>query len=504
MSLSKIRSLLFGSVRRQLIFGVAGVHAVMMSLFIWDLTKRQQAMLLDQQSSQAIALAKSVATSAATWLTARDLTGLQEIIEAQQSHPELLYAMAVDNRGTILAHTERKYLGQYLGDLPERGRLHIYLQTPELVDVISPALVAGRQVGWIRVGVGPHSINQQLRDIGRDGALYALAAILIGAVLAGAIGTRLTRKLDAIQAVADGIQAGQARLRAEVPGNDEAARLARQFNSMLDTLAAQAQALTESHAALRDSEAHVRRLNAELSQRVRQRTAQLESVVRELESFAYSVSHDLRAPLRAVDGFTMALLEDYGDRLDDEGRNYLDRIHHGAQRMSELIDDLLKLSRLSRAQLAPRAVDLSGLAREVLDQLREANPDGTAIVSVEPSPTAWGDPGLLRVALENLLANAWKYSSKQAEPRIEFGATRQADETVYFVRDNGVGFDMAHAGKLFAPFQRLHHRDEFEGTGIGLATVQRIIQRHGGRVWVDAAPNQGATFYFTLGGPAGA
>jgi signal transduction histidine kinase len=499
MSLGRIRRLLFGSVRRQLIVGVAGVHAVMMSLFVWDLTERQQAMLLDQQTSQAIALAQSVATSAATWLTARDLTGLQEIIEAQQSHPELRYAMAVDRHGTILAHTERQYLGQYLGDLPAQADLHIYRQTPELVDVISPAIVAGRQVGWIRVGIGQDKSQRQSSEITRDGMLYALAAILVGAILAGIMGSRLTRRLYLIQRVADDIQSGRTQLRAEVPGDDEAARLARQFNRMLDALTAQAQALAKSHAALRDSEADVRRLNAGLTQRVRERTAQLEAVVKELESFSYSVSHDLRAPLRAIDGFASALEEDYADRLDDEGRDYLRRIRHGALRMADLIDDLLKLSRVSRSELTSQPVDLSGLAREILDRLAEAEPLRAVATAVQPGLGAQGDPGLLRAALENLLGNAWKYSSKQAQARIEFGAGEQAGETVYFVRDNGIGFDMAHAGKLFGPFQRLHHQNEFEGSGIGLATVRRIIQRHGGRIWAESMPGQGATFYFTLG-----
>ncbi len=243
----------------------------------------------------------------------------------------------------------------------------------------------------------------------------------------------------------------------------------------------------------------IQRLNAELEQRVRDRTAQLEATVRELESFSYSVSHDLRAPLRGIDGFSQALLEDFGDRLDDTGRDYLRRVRANTQRMGHLIDDLLKLSRVTRAPLTPHRVDLSKLAQHALHQLEEEHPGHRPLTTVQPSPSVHGDPGLLLVALENLLGNAWKYSSRRTDARIEFGHMTRDGETIYFVRDNGVGFDMKYVSKLFGAFQRLHHQKDFEGTGIGLATVERIVSRHGGRVWAEAEVGKGATFYFTIG-----
>jgi PAS domain S-box-containing protein len=247
------------------------------------------------------------------------------------------------------------------------------------------------------------------------------------------------------------------------------------------------------------AEAEVRRLNAELERRVAERTAQLALANQELESFAYSVSHDLRAPLRAIDGFSKAILEDYAQQLDASGRDYLDRVRAASQRMGDLIDDLLNLSRVSRGELRPASVDLSDLARRLIEAFRAQHPDRSVEVVLQPNVRAVGDPNLLRVVMDNLLGNSWKYTSRTANARIEFGATEQDGERTYRVGDNGAGYDPAYAGKLFKPFQRLHHTDEFEGHGIGLATVLRVVSRHGGRAWSEGAIGKGATFYFSLG-----
>jgi PAS domain S-box-containing protein len=225
----------------------------------------------------------------------------------------------------------------------------------------------------------------------------------------------------------------------------------------------------------------------------------LEATNRELESFAYSASHDLRAPLRSIDGFSQALLEDYGDQLPEKGRDYLRRVRAAAQRMAQLIDDLLRLSRVTRGDLHPEHIDLTALARAITQELAQTDPARRVEVVVESGLEVEADARLLRILLENLLGNAWKFTSRIQVARIEVGAREVDGERAIFVRDNGAGFDMARADKLFAPFQRLHAAGDFPGTGIGLATAQRIVHRHGGRIWAVGEVDHGATVSFTLG-----
>jgi hypothetical protein len=245
---------------------------------------------------------------------------------------------------------------------------------------------------------------------------------------------------------------------------------------------------------------NVRRLrmeNAELERHLRQRTAELEATTKELEAFSYSVSHDLRAPLRAIDGFCHVLQEDFGEGLDARAKAYLDRVCHAADQMGMLIGDLLRLAQVSCGEMQKAAVDLTAIAQSIATELRISAPDRRACFTIAPDVVVHGDARLLEVALTNLLRNAWKYTGRQTAAHIEFGI-RQGAPPTYFVADNGAGFDMRNAGKLFAPFGRLHSEAEFEGTGVGLATVDRIIRRHSGRIWAESAPGKGAVFLFTL------
>jgi light-regulated signal transduction histidine kinase (bacteriophytochrome) len=297
------------------------------------------------------------------------------------------------------------------------------------------------------------------------------------------------------------IGAGDLSYRVEVRTQDEIGQLARAFNQMaedLRTTTASRDALNAEITVRQRTEEALTKLNEELGQRVRERTLALEVTNRELAAFAYSVSHDLRAPLRGIDGWSLALLEDYGGQLDAQAQGYLNTVRSEAQRMGRLIDDLLQLSRMTRAEMRKSAVDLSALAQTILARLRAAEPARQVEAVVQPGLTVWGDHALIEVMLTNLLDNAWKFSAPRHPARIEVGQGEVEGQKAFFVRDNGVGFDMAYAPKLFGAFQRLHRAAEFPGTGIGLATVQRIVHRHGGRVWAVARVDQGAAFCFTI------
>ena len=297
---------------------------------------------------------------------------------------------------------------------------------------------------------------------------------------------------DEIFAVMSAASVGDAAARVAVPDNpqldDLATRFAIAVNLLLDDLAFHAAEVEAAHKVTQ----------MELERLVAERTRDLASANQELEAFSYSVAHDLRAPLRSIDGFSQALLEDYADKVDAEGRKYLQQVRESAQEMARLIDDLLMLSRVTRSELRRAQVDLTAIARSVLVRLQRNEPERTVELIISDGLIADADARLLGVLLENLLGNAWKFTSKRPVARIEVGARQEDGRPVYFVRDDGAGFDMAYAEKLFGVFQRLHSDAEFEGTGIGLATVQRIVRRHSGRVWAEGEVGRGATVYFTL------
>lgn len=269
-----------------------------------------------------------------------------------------------------------------------------------------------------------------------------------------------------------------------IRNEDELSVLIDAFNEMLTEIQRRDTALQKAH--------------DELEQRVHERTAQLAVANKELEAFSYSVSHDLRAPLRSIDGFSQALLEDCSDKLDTEGKQHLQRVRTATQRMALLIDDLLRLARVSRGEMRRELVDLNNLARSIADELRRAEPGRVVEFVFGNNPMVTGDSELLRIVMENLLGNAWKYTSGHHSARIQVDCFERNGKQVHFVSDDGAGFEQRYADRLFTAFQRLHTVDEFPGTGIGLATVQRIIQRHGGEVWAEGAVERGATFYFVL------
>ena len=325
-----------------------------------------------------------------------------------------------------------------------------------------------------------------VRDLVIGSVMLALALLL-----AWLIAERITAPIRQLTADATALGAGHLSRRTTVRAGGEIGVLAGAFNET-------AGAIEQLVGSLRTTQAELRSLNVHLEQRVRDRTAQLASLNAELEAFSFSVSHDLRAPLRRIDRFSVALLEDYGERIDDEGKLMLERLSAGCEQMSLLIDDLLRLSRVNRAELLYQRVDLGEIAAEVAAELRVANPEQLVTLSIADGLVVHGDASLLRVVLQNLLSNAWKFTRGRPDPTVEFGAVTLEGAPAFYVRDNGVGFDKAKVDRLFRAFQRLHDARDFEGTGVGLATVQRIVHRHGGRVWADATVGTGATFWFTV------
>jgi len=412
-----------------------------------------------------------------------------QVLAALKTDPSVIAAALYDEQGELFATYPKDAApsvlpGKFGGAAHRVEEGHLTVRQPVLEET--------RLLGSLYIKTDLRELDERVRAH----ALVVLGAVLGSIGVAFALSTWLQRKItrpvlllaEAARAVSEGKDYS---VRAQAVSDDELGLLAESFNGMLTEI-------ERRDIAIRASEGRLRQLNAELEQRVAARTEELQSSNRELEAFSYSVSHDLRAPLRAIDGFSKALLEDCGDGLGEVGGRHLERVRQATRQMGLLIDDLLSLARLSRTEMRRVQVDLGTMGREIVTSLKQAQPERTVEFVVTGDPTSEGDPPLLHVVLDNLLRNAWKFTSKHPTARIELGRCGDNGQTIFFVGDDGAGFDMAHASLLFAPFQRLHRQSDFEGTGVGLAMVQRIIQRHGGRLWAESAVERGAKFYFTL------
>jgi signal transduction histidine kinase/ActR/RegA family two-component response regulator len=485
------------SIRSRLIATIALVHAVMMGFFVWDLTLRQQDLLLERQTEHSKTLARSIATSSATWIASMDLAGLQEIIEAQRHYPELVFAMILDAENRVLAHTEPERRGLFVSDLPEIDALRVLHRSANLVDSVAPVTLAGRRVGLVRVGIGQRVTHARMEAITRDGLLYTFAAIVVGALLAWILGTGMTRRLRAIQTVIDAVRGGDRSRRAAVDGGDEIARLAGEFNTMLDTLAAQHRELVAS----RDL----------LEERVAARTAELKRAKEAAEAasvaksaFLANMSHEIRTPLNAVLGMAHLVRR---SGVNARQADQLDKIEKAGRHLLGIINNILDLSKIEadRLVLEERDFLLADMLKTSLAAVEEAaRAKGLSLrVDIAGMPQALrGDPVRIGQALVNYLGNAIKFTT-QGSVTLR-GRAIGEDATGYLLRfevsDTGIGMTPEQTARLFAAFEQADNSTtrRFGGTGLGLAINRLLARLMGGEVGVDSTPGAGSTFWITV------
>jgi signal transduction histidine kinase len=448
----------------------------------YDLVTFRQATVYDLSIQAQIAGASSVSA-----LLFDDQKSAERTLSALRASPNVISAGILTLDGRPFAAYSRDTATK-LPDLPQlsAGQLERYRFEGGTVLLVRSIVFQGKPTGLIYIQSSLQGFYDRVKRYAGISVIVLMASLLaalpVSAIFQRAIAGPIVRLADLAQIVSReknySVRATPAQSR------DEVAILIEAFNGMLSQIEERDQALQKG----RD----------ELEQRVQQRTTELKHINQELEAFSYSVSHDLRAPLRAIDGFCQALLEDYNELLDSVGQEHLRRVRLAAQRMSSLIDDLLNLSRVTRSEIHREKLDLSEMVGSIAGELRRGEPDREVTFVIAEGLVAEGDSHLLSVAIDNLLRNAWKYTSSHRCARIEFGRNQTNERPIYFIRDDGAGFDPRYSDRLFGAFQRLHAATEFPGTGIGLATVQRIIRKHGGDIWAEGAVEKGATFYFTF------
>ncbi len=433
------------------------------------------------------AQAQIIGANSVSALTFNDPQSAENTLSALSSFPEILGAGIYAADGHVFARYSRDPLSSPVNVATVRTNTDEMVETrSDEVFLVRPIMFQGKKIGAVYIRSSLAALNHRFWRYILIAVIVLLVslivALLISAVYRQAIVGPVVNLAQTAQEVSE--QKNYSLRATRVVDNTEIGLLIDAFNDMLKQIQIRDQALLHAQ--------------GELERRVQQRTQQLVIANHELEAFSYSVSHDLRGPLQTMNGFVHMLVTDYDSKLDDRARDYLRQLRLSSRRMSELIEDLLNLSRVSTTGMQTEKVNLSELANTIASNLQSREPSRKVEFVIANCPAVEGDSRLLQIMMENLMGNAWKYTSGHARARIEFGCEQRPSGTVYFVRDDGAGFDARQADRLFKPFQRLHSEAEFPGTGIGLATVQRIVQRHGGRVWGESA-GQGATFYFALG-----
>ncbi len=454
------------------------LETVMMGAVLWVTLNHAVDSATRQIEAAERGMLNIISNIARVSLLNEDYDYIQGHIESLPDNPAILKAILADEQGTIVATSTLTDLGATLPKLINTPDKHWH--------VMSIQNAAGR-LGTLAVLFSTAERNAIYHDALNRGILIAVTGMTAIAIFSIGFGHLLTRRLDAVVDAANQVAKGNYTVRTGLRRDDEVGRVGKAFDTMADVIAAERQVLSDN--------------NIALEQAVEERTRKLVEANQEYEAFAYAVSHDLRSPLRTINGFSEILIEEYGQQLDDTAQNYLQRISKGSVRMSRLIDDLLTLSRVNRAKIRHQKIDLSALCGDIINELREQEPGREVDVVIDASITATGDPYLLRAAMVNLLGNAWKFTGKTENARIHVEKRQVNGAKLYCVIDNGAGFDPAYANKLFTPFQRLHTDSDFPGTGIGLSTVQRIIVRHDGEIHAKGEVGKGATFSFTLGEP---
>ena len=450
--------------------------AIMLSFTTW-----QTLSLAFQQNEENIASIKSTSLTllkqaARTALFSEDYNTIQFRIEGIINNPHIQHIFLSDSRNIIVASDQFNQLGT-------PAPTTVKTDNDWEVQLISN--ITGN-LGTLYVQYSFANIAQNNRYILYKGLAIAAIGTLIIAIISLFLGHLLTRRLNILTQAAEDISQGKSYSRTQLKGKDEIALLGQTFDSMANNI--------------EQKQASLEALNKNLEQRVIERTQDHENTNKELEAFCHSVSHDLRAPLRSINGYSLALIEDCEDTLNNTAKSHLKRIKKNAEYMSTLIESLLNLSRINQQSMCISQFNISAICHDIITQAKEEEPDREIHINITENIEAKADKNLLSILLKNLLLNAWKYTQKvNGIARIEFGYINRKEQRVYFVKDNGAGFDMRYADKLFVTFQRLHSDAEFEGTGVGLSTVQRIVHRHGGEIWAESIPNEGSCFYFTLG-----